>query len=316
MNSMKPSLQHITIKNNREKIKNFILEMIITPRRLAHKWAKITNQTPNLKSGYPFQHLASLIVGMSGTATGARGDDIVDQSEVKACSKVDQSDKCKRCHKNVLRSDNYCHSCGSKDIKRNNDSKWLISIRTKDELRMLLEETPRFIFLVTDYPHFSKGNYSDIRIRAFEVWVKSDRAKNFRKLMKNYYNFLYLGHKSQDSNANPAPKNLFPDSFQFYMCNPIKTFECYIANSLSMQARPEIIHYIEPGADRQNIPSEDMPRQLLNTEETQLLKKYFNKIDAVTEEMREYLSLRNTDHTTKKIGRKTHKQSPEQGYLF
>lgn len=40
------------------------------PRKLAHKWAAITNQTPNLKMGYPAQHLASLITGMKGTAQG------------------------------------------------------------------------------------------------------------------------------------------------------------------------------------------------------------------------------------------------------
>ena len=67
------------------------------------KWSSITNQTPNLKIGYPGQHLASLITGISGTGTGARGDDIADGSEVKSCSRVDQVDKCENCKSNVMR---------------------------------------------------------------------------------------------------------------------------------------------------------------------------------------------------------------------
>lgn len=307
MTSMKPSSEYITIDNNLEQIEQFIQDMIIRPRQLAHKWARVTNQTPNLKSGYPYQHLASLIVGMIGTATGARGDDIIDKSEVKACSKVDQSDKCMNCNNNVLRSDTYCHNCESTKIKRNNDSKWLIDIRTEDELRMLLEETPRFIFLVTDYPEFKEQNFDDIRIRAFEIWVKSDRARRFREILKNYYTYLYLGHKKEDSNSNPAPKNLFPDNFQFYMCNPIKVFECLIKDSLSKYAKPEITYYVQPDADRAQLPSEDMPFELLNKKEKEIIISNFGKVQYVTEKMREYLPLRDTDQKTRNIGRKKHK---------
>ena len=80
---MKPNEEFITIDDNLNKISDFINDMIISPRKNAHKWSELTNQTPNLKMGYPGQHLASLIVGMKGTATGARGDDIVDGTEVK-----------------------------------------------------------------------------------------------------------------------------------------------------------------------------------------------------------------------------------------
>ena len=322
MTTMLPEKNLITIRDNQNLIRDFISEMIIQPRQLAHKWAKITNQTPNLKTGYPSQHLASLIAGMSGTATGARGDDLIDKSEVKACSKVDQSDKCKECNSNVLRGDSTCPSCGSTNIKRNNDSKWLIGVRTTDELRMLLEETPRFIFLVTDYPYFENENFDDIRIRAFEIWVKSDRSKNFCELIKNYYKFLYLGHKEQDSNSNPAPKNLFPDSFPFYMCNPVKTFECMIEKSLTDTAYPEITYYVQPDEDRANLPSENMPARLLTRGEYNLLKSSIDTLknqnerkqvmsqlqeNIITENMRKLIKLRDTDKITKNIGRKTHK---------
>lgn len=307
---MKPNSDLISIDNNIEKITQFIKDMIIEPRRKAHYWSKITNQTPNLKIGYPAQHLASLICGMKGNAVGARGDDIIDGSEVKSCSKVDQSDKCKDCKETVLRTESKCPYCGSSNIQRNNDSKWLIGIRSDDELRMLLEETPRFIFIVTDYPNFEEQDFDTMRIRAFEIWVKSDRCSNFRTLMKNYYNYIFKEHKKKDPNKNPAPKNLFPDNFPFYMCNPIKTFECIIKNGLSDNPEINITKYIKPDVDRKELASEDMPSSLLNKEEREIL--YQNDIKFVSfinEETRNYLCLRDTDKCIKVIGTKKHKKA-------
>ena len=306
---MKPNEDQITIGDNINKIRDFINDMVIFPRKNAHKWSELTNQTPNLKIGYPSQHLASLITGMKGTATGARGNDIVDGTEVKSCSKVDQSDKCLDCKTTVLRSDKYCPNCGSSNIKRNNDSKWLIGIRNEDELRMALEETPRFLFVVTDYPEFEKENFNDIRIRSFEVWVKSERCKNFRELLRSYYFNIYLEHIKLDEKKTPAPKNIFPDGFPFYMCNPIKTFECIIYNSLSSSPKLEISKYISPSLDRENIESENMPASLLNSSELKLLhidpKDKTNSY--IDENSRKLLSLRDTDKKIKVIGNKVHK---------
>jgi hypothetical protein len=307
---MKPDEKHITITDNKNKIKEFINEMIIIPRLNAHKWAKTTNQTPNLKIGYPAQHLASLITGMQGTATGARGNDIVDGSEVKSCSKIDQSDKCNDCKNNVLRIEDHCPICGSMNIKRNNDSKWLIPVRSEDELRMLKDETPRFLFIVTDYPEFKIGNYSSIRIRAFEVWVKSERCKNFISLLENYYKYLFLVHKNKNPNNTPAPKNLFPDNYPFFMCNPIKTFECVIKESTSENPDIEIPVYIAPHTDRTNLPSETMPIDLLRKDEMLMLKKRgidISKFTVIDERTRDFLPLRDSDKTIKIIGHKKHK---------
>lgn len=307
---MKPNSDLISIDDNIDKITQFIKDMIIEPRRKAHYWSKITNQTPNLKIGYPAQHLASLICGMKGTATGARGDDIVDGTEIKGCSKIDQSDKCKDCKETVLRTDRIYPYCGSSNIQRNNDSKWLIGIRSDDELRMLLEETPRFIFIVTDYPKFEEDDFDTMRIRAFEIWVKSDRCSNFRILMENYYNYIFKEHKKKDPNKNPAPKNLFPDSFPFYMCNPIKTFECIITNGLSDIPQINITKYIKPDIDRKELASEDMPFSLLSKKEKKIL--YQNNIQIVpniNEKTRSYLCLRDTDKCIKVIGTKKHKRA-------
>lgn len=308
---MQPNTKLITISNNEEQIVDFIKQMLIMPRKAIHEWSKITNQTPNLKIGYPGQHLASLILGMKGNATGARGEDICDGSEVKSCSKVDQSDKCKDCHENVLRSESFCSNCGSTNIKRNNDSKWLIPVRSDDELRMLLEETPRYVFIVTDYPKFCDNNFCDIRIRAFEVWVQSERCKNFRILMENYYNYIYKEHIKKNPNKTPAPKNIFPDNFPFYMCNPIKIFECNIKDSLSKNPQPIINYYVKPNESRLDLKSEIMPIELLKPFEKEILKQHdidLRHIVGIDEEMRDFLSLRDTDKSIKTIGTKKHKK--------
>ncbi len=307
---MQPDKTLITIRDNEKLIAEFISDMIISPGRLAHKWAGVTNQTPNLKIGYPAQHLASLITGMKGNATGARGNDIIDGSEVKACSKVDQLDKCRICGCGVLRSNSECPYCHSQNITRNNDSKWLIAIRNEDELRMALEETPRFILIVTDYPGFDDNNFSDIRIRAFEIWPKSKRCVRFRELLENYYNFIYTKHIESNKNQTPAPKNLWPDKFPFYMCNPIKVFECMIENFLSPEPQITISHYIEPDLSRENLLSELTPASLLYKNELDMLKsKGFNVSDDtyINENMRSFLQLRDTDKKIKIIGNKKHK---------
>ena len=309
MSNMLPNKNLITIGNNCEKIRDFINDMVIAPRKNAHKWAALTNQTPNLKMGYPGQHLASLITGMKGTATGARGNDIVDGTEVKSCSKVDQSDKCLDCKTTVLRSDSKCPICGSSNIKRNNDSKWLITIRSEDELMMALDETPRFLFIITDYPWFDTGNFEDIRIRSFEIWVKSDRCKNFRELLRSYYYNIYLKHIELDVLKTPAPKNIFPDNFPFFMCNPIKTFECFITDSLSQNPKVDITKYVSPEENREYISSELMPISLLDDRELDLLRE--NKIELssgyIDENARSLLKLRDTDKRIRVIGSKKHK---------
>jgi len=175
---------------------------------------------------------------------------------------------------------------------------------------MLKDETPRFIFIVTDYPYFNQQDFETIRIRAFEIWVKSPRCKNFITLMDNYYKFLFLAHKKNDPNKTPAPKNLFPDNYPFFMCNPIKIFECIIIDSTTENSKIEIPIYIEPHIDRTNIPSENMPLDLLDKNEILLLENNGISVKGLTwvdESTREILSLRDSDKIIKIIGTKKSK---------
>lgn len=169
--------------------------------------AAITKQTPAAKIGYIGQHLASLITGVPGTGSGARGDDLADGSEVKSCNKVDQVDQCKKCGARVLRMEDKCSACGSKDIARKDDSKWLFSVRDKHELLQYFT-LDRVILLLMDYPGFDNGDYSDIRITAFEVYPKDKRMRLFKWLLANHFFNMYVPKLKKNEKTNPM--NLHP----------------------------------------------------------------------------------------------------------
>ncbi len=303
MDNMIPNKQFITINNNEDLIKTFLYEVIYSQRKVMHKWSEITNQTPNLKIGYPGQHLASLITGVKGTGTGARGDDLEDKSEVKSCSRVDQSDKCKDCGNNVLRSQKECPHCKSKNIKRNNDSKWLIGIRNDNELDMYLNKIPRMIFLISDYPEFDSGNFDKIQFTSYEIWNQSDRAKNFRSILKNYYEKIYLPKlNSKEANKGSiAPLNFWPYQFIFYMSNPIKTFHATIDFSKKGDEAIVIDYYVKPDADRSKLESEIMPIEILSKDDKLIFGPEFLKgKNGINEQERNLLTLRETKGLTMK----------------
>ena len=114
---MQPDITKVTIDNNEERILELLNDLVFNPRIKALQWSSITKQTPNLKIGYPGQHLASLIMGMEGERTAARGNDICDGTEIKACNRIDQLDKCKNCGENVMRIESSCPVCDSEILK-------------------------------------------------------------------------------------------------------------------------------------------------------------------------------------------------------
>lgn len=254
---------------SKEQIVEFINDLIVQPRLNAVKWSKITNQTPNLKIGYPGQHLASLVTGIKGEGSGARGNDLEDGTEIKSCSRVDQLDKCKSCGLPVLRQQTKCPHCASTKIDRKDDSKWLFTIRSEDDLKTLTDDDnlDRVVLIIDDYPDFAENNFNDIRIQIFEIYPKEERFKRFKEIMTNYYYKIYLEHKKEFPSKTPAPKNFWPYSYQFYLCNPIKIFEVIIKDAYTENPIIEIITFIKPEVDRNTISSEIMPISVLTKEE-------------------------------------------------
>lgn len=278
---MIPQQKHITIDDNVKRIRQFIDEVIVQPKHTLLKWAEITNQTPAAKIGYIGQHIASLITGVRGTGSGARGDDLEDGSEIKSCNKVDQADKCRNCGNRVMRFENVCSNCGSSEITRKDDSKWLFSVRDEHELKQY-EQMSRVILLLMDYPGFAADDFRDIRICAFEIYPQEERMSVFNTLLSNHYHNIYL--PKLEANKHTSPMNLHPWSFQFYKCNPIKTFECIIRD---VDTRPEICIdeqlYVSPSMPRNSeMSSLPMPTSLLRDAEwDEMLRKSRFKDDVL-----------------------------------
>jgi hypothetical protein len=271
---------------SKDQIVEFLCDMVIEPRRKILKWSRITKQTAHFKVGYSGQHLASLVTGVEGEGTGARGNDLADGSEVKTCSRVDQLDSCNNCKSPVLRTETKCKNCNSTNINRKNDSKWLFTIRSEDDLNNLVNNPNlnRIVLVLDDYPGFEQGNYDDIRIQVFEIYPKEKRNKRFKELMTNYYYSIYLEHKRLDPNKTPAPKNFWPDQYQFYLCNPIPIFKATIVGTDSDNPKLAIDQWVEPNIDRSRVESIIMPAETLSNEE---FKTIFQK--ATKDEIEENL---------------------------
>lgn len=267
---MKPEAKYITISDNKNRIEKLLKELVLEPRIKALVWSQITRQTPNMKIGYPGQHLASLITGVEGSRTGARGDDLIDGTEVKSCSRVDQLDSCKDCKLKVLRIEKLCPHCGSAKIKRMDDSKWLFSVKSEAELKLLTQDLERVFLTIADYPNFANNDFDTIRFQAFEMWNNTERHKHFGNLMTNYYHKIFLEHISRNANKTPAPKNFWPYSYQFYLCNPVKVFDCTVLNA-NTNPQINITHLVEPDFDRSLLTPELMPTILLSQTEIDLL---------------------------------------------
>ena len=306
---MKPDPDRISIGDNISRIEKMLIELVLRPRRDLVRWAQLTKQTPNVKLGYVGQHLASLVTGVEGVRTGARGHDLADKSEVKSCSRVDQLDKCKSCRAAVARHESDCPRCGSTAITRNQDSKWLIAVRSEEELRTLLDVVPRIVLILSDYPFYVAGDWNTLRFQVFEIWPADDRHRHFRTLMENYYSNIYLSHIRMNARKTPAPKNLWPYSFQFHMCNPVRTLHCIVHDSLGTP-RVDITQCVAPSVDRSTVDPVRMPLSKLSQSEKAKFKLEFGDVvyrhasrRGIDELQRLQIQLRDTDHATPQSGR-------------
>jgi hypothetical protein len=208
------------LETNESRIKECILDLYINPKKSMVKWSKITNQTAQGKFAYPSQHLASLITGIKGKGSAARGDDLADGSEIKSCSRADQLRSCKDCGANVLLWQKECPNCGSTNIEIDTSSHWIFPIRSDDELNLLLNRIPRIIFILFDKEIQESEN---IRIRA---WTVNPHESYVKEFFTDYYinNFKMKTEKRE----KPAPCNLHPLKYDFFMMRPKLIFHAEI----------------------------------------------------------------------------------------
>ncbi len=208
------------LEASKEMVEDCLRELYIKPRLSLEKWSKITEQTMQVRLAYPGQHLASVITGIRGSGTAARGDDLSDRSEVKTCSRADQLGVCRACPAKVLVWQEECPECGSRDIDIKTDSHWIINIPSENELDRYLNKIPRMVLILFDRPEQATNA---IRVRA---WTIDPRHPHFQAFLKDYYYNNYL--KKVQQGQNPAPCNLHPLQYDFYMMDPGLIFEAYL----------------------------------------------------------------------------------------
>ncbi len=231
-------------KERKEDIKKLINELFVEPRKNLYKWSKKTRQTAQVRIGYVGQHLASVVTGVKGVGTAARGPDLADGTEVKTCSRADQLGKCQNCGAKVLRTNKECPICESEDIEIKTDSHWIFSIRKEKELDLLLNDTPRILLTLIDRDPKNKRQ-GDTRIRIWKIDPDNSYVRDFFK------EYFFENYKKKSS---PAPCNLHPLKYDFYMMDPMLIFKATIKDNESV-----VIDFY----DLENKKTEDMPSKLL-----------------------------------------------------
>ena len=203
-----------------EASEQLIYDLYIDLKRKVNKWASITHQTAQARMGYVGQHLVSIVTGFPGSRSGARGKDLVlpndEYAEIKTCYRVDQLGKCNTCGVVVSGIEKSCPECGSEDIKRKEDSKWLISIRHDDEFAEILN--PKYYYLVLF--EFTDIEQSDT-IRA-SIWRVDSMVPGFAYCMIDYYKNIRARSSSK------APFDFWPYQLKFDIMRPMLIYRSYI----------------------------------------------------------------------------------------
>jgi len=203
-----------------EASEQLIVDLYLDLRKKMNMWASITHQTAQARMGYIGQHLVSVVTGYVGGKSGARGKDLIlgndEYAEIKTCYRIDQLGKCNACNAVVASIETECSKCSSTNIKRNDDSKWLISIQNDVEFEDIL--SPKYYYLVLfDFLDLKLAD----KIRA-SIWQVETAAPGFALCMADYY--LNIRSKSKSK----APFNLWPFQLKFELMRPLLIYRSYI----------------------------------------------------------------------------------------
>lgn len=202
-----------------------IKDLYIDLRSKVNAWSEITFQTPQARMGYVGQHLVSVVTGFPGGKSGARGYDLVMNNgaygEIKTCYRVDQLGSCGNCGAVVSSLETACSACGSKNIDRKDDSKWLISLRNGTEFAEVIEPKT-YYFVLFEFADLSDSSNNDIEA---SIWEVNPLSKGFAYCMVDYY--LNIRARS----ASKAPFNMWPHEFKFLLTKPQLIYKAVIKNN-------------------------------------------------------------------------------------
>ena len=199
-----------------------INDLYIDLRRRINTWAAITKQTAQARMGYVGQHLVSIVTGYPGGRSGARGKDLIisatEYGEIKTCYRVDQLGKCKICGSVVAAIEQECPECNAREIQRNDDSKWLLSIRNEDEYSLIIEPTVYFLVL------FDFTDLNDPHTIRASIWEVNPKRPGFAYCMIDYHENI------REKSVSKAPFNLWPFQLKFDLMCPRLIYRSFISN--------------------------------------------------------------------------------------
>lgn len=209
-----------------EASESLLTDLYIELRRSVNAWAAVTNQTPQARMGYVGQHLVSVVTGHPGGRSGARGKDLLLQSnkhaEIKTCYRVDQLGNCLDCRSAVASIETRCPACDSVNIDRKDDSKWLIGIRNEDELNTILSPQCYF-FVLFDFVDLN----NPLEIRA-SIWRVESNTPGLAFALVDYWANIRPNSKSK------APLNIWPDRLKFFAMRPTLIYRSLIKSDDSI----------------------------------------------------------------------------------
>ena len=205
-----------------EASEQLIKDLYINLRSRVNAWSEITKQTPQARMGYIGQHLVSVVTGFPGGKSGARGYDLVMDNgnfgEIKTCYRVDQLGECNDCRSKVSSLEKECAYCGSRNINRKDDSKWLIAIQHDQEFNEILDPK-RYYFVLFEFEDINNIDNDTI---VASIWEVNPRNKGFAFCMMDYY--LNIRAHSQSK----APFNMWPYRLKFYLSIPYLIYRSFI----------------------------------------------------------------------------------------
>lgn len=222
-NTTRPSLGSL------ESSEQLIKDLYVDLRKKISVWAAITKQTAQARMGYIGQHLVSVVTGYPGGRSGARGKDLVlpngEFAEIKTCYRVDQLGKCNTCGAGVSALELQCPDCESTNIRRNEDSKWLIGVQHDEEFSEIL--SPKYYYLVLfDFIDLQRPD----TIRA-SIWRVDPLTPGFAYCIIDYYKNIKAASKSG------APFNLWPFQLKFELMRPLLIYQSFILPDDTIQTR-------------------------------------------------------------------------------
>lgn len=222
-----------------ECVNALLNDLYIELRQKVNYWSALTDQTAQARMGYIGQHLVSAVTGYKGGKSGARGKDLVitdnEYAEIKTCSRVDQLGICKKCQSPVSPIETKCAFCGSNNIVRKDDSKWLISITEEYPSTYALVDSEDILININKpkYFYFVLFEFENIKISTSPIVVTvyrvDPKTNGFTLCMLDYF---YNIKKN-------APFNMWPHMLKFNLCYP----EIVYRSTISVDGDITTIHF-------------------------------------------------------------------------